>query len=176
MSKFSKLDLVKKNSDLDFLKNNTSWVTASEGIIFDKIKGRDNFNYYISHTPDRLRMHTTRGAAEARTSSCIICNHSLSLPPANKVWGKVVFSQVSVCPQGEGGWLPSMQHRSHDRGVFPPSLDADPPRCRPPAPGCRPSWMQTPWMQTPPPTHGILWDTVNKRTVRILPECILVDL
>ena len=25
-----------------------------------------------------------------------------SLPPANEVWGKVVFLQVSVCPQGGG--------------------------------------------------------------------------
>ena len=24
------------------------------------------------------------------------------LPPANAVWGKVIFSQVSVCPQEEG--------------------------------------------------------------------------
>ena len=26
------------------------------------------------------------------------------LPPANEVWGKVIFSQASVCPQGKGGW------------------------------------------------------------------------
>ena len=28
---------------------------------------------------------------------------STLLPPANEVWGKVMFSQVFVCPQG-GGW------------------------------------------------------------------------
>ena len=67
MSKVSKL--VKTNSVLDFLKNNNSCAIASEGIIFDKIQGRVNFNYYISHTPDRLRMHTRRGAAESHTSS-----------------------------------------------------------------------------------------------------------
>ena len=37
------------------------------------------------------------------------------LPPANEVWGKVIFSQASVCPQGGGG-LP-------DRDP----LDRDPP-------------------------------------------------
>ena len=30
------------------------------------------------------------------------------------MWGKVMFSPVFVCL--EGGWLPSMHHRSHDRG------------------------------------------------------------
>ena len=28
-----------------------------------------------------------------------------SLPPATEVWGKVIISQMSVCPQ-EGGGLP----------------------------------------------------------------------
>ena len=45
MSKVFKL--VKTNSALDFLKNNTSSATASEDIIFDKIQGRVSFNYYI---------------------------------------------------------------------------------------------------------------------------------
>ena len=40
------------------------------------------------------------------------------LPPANKVWGKVMFSQMFVYPRGGGGsWLPSMHHRSIDWGV-----------------------------------------------------------
>ena len=34
------------------------------------------------------------------------------LPPASEGWGKVVFSQVSVCPQGEGEGLPR-----EDRGT-----------------------------------------------------------
>ena len=33
------LKLVKTNSALDFLKDNTSSATASDGIIFDKIQG-----------------------------------------------------------------------------------------------------------------------------------------
>ena len=47
MSKVFKL--VKTNSALDFLKNNTSSATASEDIIFDKIQGRVSFNYYERH-------------------------------------------------------------------------------------------------------------------------------
>ena len=34
----------------------------------------------------------------------------LYLPSANEVWGKLMFSQMFVCPQGEGGWLPSIYH------------------------------------------------------------------
>ena len=33
------LKLFKTNSAFNFLKNNTSWACASEGIIFDKIQG-----------------------------------------------------------------------------------------------------------------------------------------
>ena len=40
------------------------------------------------------------------------------LPLANKVWGKLMFLNVSVIlSTGGGGWLPSMYHWSHDRGV-----------------------------------------------------------
>ena len=41
------------------------------------------------------------------------------LPPANEVWGKVMFSQVFVCP---GGLCPSMHHRSHDQGGLCPGV------------------------------------------------------
>ena len=42
-------ELVKTNSALDFLKNNTSSATASEDIIFDKIQAAIvTFNYNIS--------------------------------------------------------------------------------------------------------------------------------
>ena len=40
-----------------------------------------------------------------------------------------------------------------------------------------PLWADIPPGQTPPPqadTPWVLWDTVNKRAVRILLECILV--
>ena len=58
----------------------------------------------------------------------------LSLPPANEVWGKVIFLHLSVI-LFTGGC------------VFP-------------------------YADTPYPR--ILWDTVNKRAVRILLECILL--
>ena len=48
----------------------------------------------------------------------------LLLPPANEVWGKVMFSQVFVCPQGGGeGLCPSMHHRSHDQGGLCPGRE-----------------------------------------------------
>ena len=96
----------------------------------------------------------------------------LFLTPANEVWGKVMFPHLCVILFTEG------------RGVCPTPPHADPKGLSRP-PGCRTSKMQTPWVgQTPcglgrPPTG---WanppppsDTVNKRPVRILLECILVQ-
>ena len=52
------------------------------------------------------------------------------------------------------------------------------PRQVPPQAGT-PPWQVTPPRQVPPgqvppPNHSACWDTVNKRAVRILLECILV--
>ena len=99
---------------------------------------------------------------------------SYSLPPANEVWGKVMFLHLFVSlftekgvgfpacipgdmtrrglhRGGEGGgwWFPSMQHMSHDGGVS----------------------IQGRWVDPHPKIHG---NTVNKRAVCILLECILV--
>ena len=41
--------------------------------------------------------------------------------------------------------------------------------------GVCPTWMQTPFPSHETDPHGILRDTVKKRVVRILLECILVD-
>ena len=38
------------------------------------------------------------------------------LPPANEVWGKVFYTCLSFCSQGQV-WLPSMHHRSHDQNL-----------------------------------------------------------
>ena len=72
----------------------------------------------------------------------------------------------------EGGWLLRMHHRSHDQGVciqggLPPAGSATVGIDRPPvlAGG---GWAD------PPEDTEILQDTVNKRVVRILLECILV--
>ena len=52
-----------------------------------------------------------------------------SLPPANEVWGKVVFLQVSVCPQGGGlsmmslpVWLTGPMLRGGGGGALPGSM------------------------------------------------------
>ena len=68
------------------------------------------------------------------------CRSEHSLPPANEVWGKIMFSQVFVCPRGcllnppcrqTGGICPT-----------PTPWMQTPPGCGPS--GCRPSWMQNP--------------------------------
>ena len=72
-----------------------------------------------------------------------------------------MFSEASVSQsvhEGEGSWLPSMHHRSHDRGVCIQG-------------GLHPGGVG----HTPLEIHGILRDTVNKRAVLILLECILVQ-
>ena len=108
------------------------------------------------------------------------------LPPANEVWGKVMFLHLCVIlytgrggsaldadPPGLGrlpwGWADPLGLGRPPRLGKPP-VDADPPQLgRPPgveqdSPGCRlPEVGQTPA------------DTVNKRAVRILLECILVQ-
>ena len=54
---------------------------------------------------------------------------SSSVLPANKVWGKAIFSQAFVCPQGV-------------------HLDRDPPGQR--LPWTENPWTETPWTETPP--------------------------
>ena len=78
-----------------------------------------------------------------------LCSVLWLLPPANEVLGKVMFSQVFV--HGGGGLV----------GF----------------PGCITGHMtgeSTSNADPPPPIHGILRDTVTKRAVRILLECIIV--
>ena len=63
----------------------------------------------------------------------------ISLPPTNEVWGKVIISQLSVCPQGGGG--SSWQRSPLDRNLLwkETPLYRDPP--------CT----ETPRTETPPP-------------------------
>ena len=107
-------------------------------------------------------------------------NPHRTLPPANEVWGKAMFyTCVLFCPHGGRERVCPIPS-----GCRPP-LDADPPWMQTPwgwadHPGCRPprcrpqtlrlggGWAEV-WMQTPPPP-----DTVNKRAVHMLLECILV--
>ena len=46
--------------------------------------------------------------------------HEFLLPPANDVCEGNVFTPVCHPVHGEGGWIPSMHHRSHDHGAPPP--------------------------------------------------------
>ena len=57
------------------------------------------------------------------------CTFLLLLPPANEVWVKVIFSQASVCPQGDvcGRHSPKQT----------------------PSPGRHPPGRHTPWVDTP---------------------------
>ena len=84
------------------------------------------------------------------------------------------------CLSVHGG---SAQHPVGRLGV---GLPNPPPGCRPSAPQMQTSLgYKLPWKQTPPPPlgcrpppaeiHGILWYMINKRAVRILLECILVN-
>ena len=62
-----------------------------------------SYGMYVSHI-DRL-MVPGRPSSHGWKRKPI-----LYLPSANEVWGKLMFSQVFDCTQGEGGWLPSMHH------------------------------------------------------------------
>ena len=109
-------------------------------------------------------------------------------------FAKVMFSQVCICPLGEGGVCPIACRVIHT----PPGPEADTPRARstpprqtPPGPeapprqtplplGRHPLWADTPPGQTPPsrklpPPSSACFDTVTKQAVCIPLECILVD-
>ena len=77
------------------------------------------------------------------------------LPPANEVWGKVIFyTRLSLCSQRGGACLSA-------RWDTTPTLLGP---CTPPPPGpC-----------TPSPAQSMLGDTVNARAIRILLECNFV--
>ena len=80
----------------------------------------------------------------------------ISLPPANEVWGKVIFSVACVKNSVHRGWgLP--------QGMLRYPLEQAPPSKNNPL-GTR----------HPPPEQCMLGDTVNKQAVCILLECNLV--
>ena len=92
------------------------------------------------------------------------------LPPANEVWGKVKFyTCVSFCSQGRGGLgRPPRYRPPFQMQTSPPGLG------RPPGMQTPTGWADAPGMQTPPGLGRPPPNTVNKRLVRILLECILV--
>ena len=86
------------------------------------------------------------------------------LPPVNEAWGKVMFSHLSVI-LFMGGVYPIACWNT------PPNRTT--PRRTPPL-GRHPPSRHPPGQTTPFSPTCILQDTVNKRAVRILLDCILV--
>ena len=94
------------------------------------------------------------------------------LPPANELLGQGnIFTSVCHSVQRGRGLLPSMYYGSHDQGGLPPGGGS---ACRGGLYPGRGSAFSGSWADPTPKIHGILWDTVNKRSVCILLECILV--
>ena len=95
----------------------------------------------------------------------IISSTSVFLLPVNEVWGKIMFLHLSVI-------LLTCQHAMGQTHTPQIPLGRH-------SPGRHPFGRNPPPRQTPPdkhpPTLWILRNTVNKRAVRILLECILVE-
>ena len=114
------------------------------------------------------------------------CRHAFSsLPPANEVWGKVIFSvaRIENSVWGGGGGLPQCMLRYPPQEQTPPRpgtpQDQAPPGSRHPPdqapPRTRhPLGTDTPQTRHPLPAQCMLGDTVNKWAVYILLECNLV--
>ena len=81
-----------------------------------------------------VHMNTSANVITARQRSC----------------GKVMFSRVSVCPEGGGYLWFHVWRVTHQSEMGPQGVG------------------------THPPPHGIQWDMVSKWAVRILLECFLV--
>ena len=101
------------------------------------------------------------------------------LPPANEVWGKVIFSVAcvknSVHRGGVPGHIPPWAGTPHLPGQVHPLGRYTPPWAGTPPLGRYTPQQVHPWAGTsPPPEQCMLGDTGNKRAVRILLECILV--
>ena len=111
------------------------------------------------------------------------------LPPANEVWGKVIFSETCVknSVHGGGGLSQYMlgYHTPPDQAGTPPPKDQAPPRPGTPQDQAAPQSPQdqagtppgagTPWDQAPlPPEQSMLGDMVNEWPVCILLVCNLV--
>ena len=109
------------------------------------------------------------------------------LPPANEVWGKVIFSEACAKNSVHGGATWAGTHPG-TRYTFPPG-PGTPPLVGPGTPpGTRyipqdqvhsldqvhPPTRYIPQEQVHPPEQYMLGDTGNKQAVRILLECILV--
>ena len=115
---------------------------------------RDINSLGMQHQPD-LVVH--EGTTKPFTSTFFL------LPPANEVWGKVIFLHLFVI-LFTGGCLPQcMLGYHHPPGPCTPLDHAPPQTMHPPD-------------HAHPLAQSMLGDTVNARAVRILLECNLVIL
>ena len=95
---------------------------------------------------------------------------NIFLPPANEVWGMVIFSVACVKNSVHGGGAPG---QVRPPGRYTPRAGTPPGQVHPL--GRYPPWAGTPPGQLHPPREQcMLGDTGNKRAVHILLECILV--
>ena len=107
------------------------------------------YNSSCTDTHSYISRHFRSWPKEPVATHCS-CQKSVIYYRPQTRFAKVMFSQVSVCPQGGAGGVCAPMHV----GIHPP------------------------WAGTPPgrytPLFSACWDTVNKRAVRIPLECILV--
>ena len=91
-------------------------------------------------------------------------------------FAKVMFSQVSVCPQGEG-CLPHCMLGYTPWADTPLARHRHPPWADTPLPSaCWDTHLCSVHAGIHTPLHSACWDKVNKRAVRIPLECILVNI
>ena len=122
-------------------------------------------HYILSVSQDIISLHVL-----PRTPSC----HQIILPPANEVWGRVIFSVACVknsVHAGRGVCL-SVCWETTPLTRHPP--EQTPPQNRPP-PDQAPPGADSPTPRSrPTPAQSMLGDAVNKRAVSIQLECNLV--
>ena len=98
------------------------------------------------------------------------------LPPANEVWGKVIFSEACVKNSVQGGGSASVHagipHPPSRPGGTPLAPGTTPLQTRQAPPGTRHPPDQA--GRHPPPEQSMLGDTANERAVCILLECNLI--
>ena len=122
---------------------------------------------------DILNNFSHRKTLSYLSASCakdIFLWYNPCLPPANEVWGKVIFLHLSVILFTEGicpiaCWDTQLTPRT--RGWYPPWTRGR----HPPRPEAGTPQEQTSPEQTPPRAQCMLGDTGNKRAVCILLEC-----
>ena len=119
-------------------------------------------------------IHTT-----SRVGTVIEDNHISYFPAANDVWGNVMFLHPCVIVFTGVGLASHMHHwsQSHDQGgLHPGGICIQGGRCLHPGGGSASTvgGLHLGGVGKTPPPPRALQDTVNKRAVRILLECILV--